>query len=336
MQNKIKIIGLIVFLIVLLQSSNQAFGQVSVNVKMDTNMLLIGDQTNITLEATFPDSLNVNMPIFSDTIIDKLEILNISDIDTINENNIIKITQEYLVTSFDSGWYAIPPINFAVNFPTANRTDTLQSAPLYFGVITMALDTANPNAIADIKAPIGAPVTFKEVLPFAGIGLGVLLLALLLYILYIKYIKKEPVFIKKVKPKEPAHIIAYRDLDKLQKEKLWQKGLVKEFYSRLTEVIRVYIENRFEILAMESTTDEIIDAFKTNSDIDKELKDSLFDTLVRADFVKFAKASPLSDENEQSFNFAYKFVEKTKPVEILRDEDEKETDKTETDKTDKK
>ncbi len=323
-----KIAGILIFLIVLLQLSNHTYGQVTVNIKMDTSMLLIGDQTNVTFQATFPDSINVNMPIFSDTIIDKLEILNISEIDTINENNIIKLKQEYLVTSFDSGWYAIPPIDFTINFPKANRIDTLQSLPIYFGVTTMALDTANTNAITDIKAPIGAPITFKEILPYAGVGIGILLLAFIMYILYIKFIKKETIFVKKEKPKEPAHIIAYRDLEKLKQDMLWQKGLIKEFYSRLTDVIRIYIENRFGILAMESTTDEIIDAFRTNSDIDKDLKDGLFDTLVRADFVKFAKASTLPNENEQSFSFAYKFIEKTKPVEILIDKNENNTNNT--------
>ena len=325
MQSKIKIVWF-AFLVVLIQFSNQTFSQVTIEVKMDTGMMLIGDQTNVIFEATFPDTVIVNLPVFSDTIIDKLEILDISNIDTINDNQTITIRQEYLVTSFDSGWYVIPPIGFTIGFPKAGRVDTLQSAPIYFGVITMPLDTANAEAITDIKAPIDAPITFKEVLPFAGIGLGVLLLAFLVYILYLKFVKKEPVFVKKEKPKEPAHIVAFRNLDKIKQDKLWQKGMIKEFHSRLTEVVRVYIEDRFGILAMESTTDEIIDAFRKNKDVNKELKDSLFDTLVRADFVKFAKANPLANENEQSFDFAYQFIVKTKPVEVLRNEDEKEND----------
>lgn len=296
--------------------------QVLVEVKMDTNMMLIGDQTNVIFEASFPDSLQVDLPIFSDTIIDKLEILTISDIDTIRENSIIKIRQQYLVTSFDSGWYVIPPIDFALAFPALNRLDTLQSRPIYFGVSTMVLDTANADAVTDIKAPIDAPITLREILPFAGIAFGVLLVILLAYVLYLKFVKKEPIFVKKEKPKEPAHIIANRELDNLKSEKLWQKGHTKEYYSKLTEVVRVYIEDRFGILAMESTTDEIIDAFRISGDLTKELKDGLFDTLVQADFVKFAKANTLANENEQCLTFAYSFVAKTKPVEILRDEDE--------------
>lgn len=299
--------------------------QVTVSMKIDTNMLLIGDQVNLELEATFPDSTQVFLPIFSDTIIDKLEILDISNIDTVFSNGIYKIHQKYLVTSFDSGLYTIPPAKFVVNFIKGDFTDTLESSPIYFGVMTMKLDTANTNAITDIKLPIEAPITFKEVMPFIGIGLGVLLLIFIIYIFYIKYTKKESVFIKKEKPKEPAHIVALRNLDILKNEKLWQKGKVKKYYSELTDIVRVYIEDRFNINAMESTTEEIIDAFK-QVDIDKQLKIELFDMLKAADFVKFAKATPLADENEKNLEFVYQIVEKTKLVEKLIDEDNESED----------
>ena len=108
----------------------------------------------------------------------------------------MKIRQKYLVTSFDSGWYVIPPLNFIIVFPKTNRLDTIQSIPIYFGVMTMPLDTANVDAITDIKAPIGAPITFKEVLPFIGIGLGLMLLAFIVYILYVKLVKKKTIFVK--------------------------------------------------------------------------------------------------------------------------------------------
>jgi len=313
--------ALLVAMLLLFCSFTQA-QQVLVNVKIDTNIMLIGDQTNVTFEATFPESAMLSLPVFSDTIIDKLEILNISDIDTVKENGNIKIKQTYLVTNFDSGWYVIPPLNFTIGFPNMNRVDTIQSIPVYFGVMTMPIDTANANAITDIKALKNAPITFQEVLPFAGLGFGVLILAFLIYLLYLKLTHKEPLFIKHEKPKVPAHIIAFSELDKLKEDKLWQKGQVKEYYSRLTDIVRIYIEERYGILAMESTTDEIIDGFRISGTLDKELKDGLFDTLVRADFVKFAKANPLADENDESLKFAYKFITKTKPVEVLREEDE--------------
>lgn len=320
-----KFLNSIVVLIglILIQGTNLTMqAQVMVSAKLDTSMMLIGDQTKFRMEATFPDSVLVGFPIFADTIIDKLEILNITNIDTQKVDDGLKLVQEYLVTSFDSGWYQIPPLNFTITYPKSGRVDTLQSVPTFFGVMTMPLDTANANAIADIKKPMEAPITIQEILPIAGIGLGVVIFLFVAYLLYMKLARKKPIFVKKEKPKEPAHVIALRDLDLLQEQKLWQQGEAKAYYSRLTEIIRTYIEDRFSIPAMESTTDEIIDACHKSDELSNELKNDLFDTLTLADFVKFAKAITVATENETSLKFAYNFVLKTKPAEVLRDEDE--------------
>lgn len=318
---KLKNTGLLLIVFLSMFWVQNVHAQVMVEVKMDTNMLLIGDQTNFRLKANFPEQYNVAFPVFADTITKGLEVLNISPIDTNWLNGKLELTQDFLVTSFDSGWYEVPPLNFVIDFAGYQRKDTLQSNAVYFGVMTMPIDTTQPNAIADIKKPIGAPLTFKEVLPFVGYGLGGILLILALVLLILRLTRKEPIFVKKEKPKEPAHVIAYRELDELHEKKLWQKGKVKAYYSELTEIIRRYVENRYAIQALEMTTDEIVEAFRISGDLDKELKDGLFDLLVQADFVKFAKASTLADENENNYKFVYEFVNKTKPVVVLRESD---------------
>jgi hypothetical protein len=302
--------------------------QASMEVKMDTNMLLIGDQTYLTLQVQHPANYTVEFPLFSDTVINTLEVLDVLPVDTLQAENLFTITHKYLVTSFDSGWYKIPELDFVFKQNQSAYPDTFQSQPVYFGVMTMPLDTVNTNVITDIKAPIEAPLTFKEILPLIGFGLGGLVALVLLYFLYLVLITKKPVplLTKKEKPKEPAHIIALRDLDLLKDKKLWQQGGVKEFYIELIDIVRTYIEDRFEVPAMEMTTDEIIEAFGKNKAIDKDLKNNLFDLLMRADFIKFAKASALPDENEASMQFSYHFVVQTKPVVELREgaESEKE------------
>lgn len=298
--------------------------QVSLTASMDTNMLLIGDQTKFTLEANVPKGYQVNFPLFTDTLINKLEIVEILPIDTIIENESWKIKHQYLVTSFDSGWYAIPPFPLSfVNDKGVSLRDTLWTKPLYFGVVTMPLDTTNTDAIADIKKQAEAPITFREIMPFLLIAMGSLLFLILAWLVYKKWIRKEKIFVKKEKPKDPAHIIAFKSLDALKQEKLWEKGQNKAFYSALTDIIRTYIYDRYGMGAMEMTTDEIQNEFFNNKLIDKELVKELYAILVNADFVKFAKATTLSVENENALKFAYDFVIKTK------EEEEKEDDKKE-------
>ena len=162
--------------------------------------------------------------------------------------------------------------------------------------------------------PYKAPLTFREIVPYLGIGLGVLIIVAFLIYYFVKRKKNEPVFVRKPKPKEPPHIIAYRELDRLKKEKFWQKNLIKKYHSEVTEVVRTYIEDRFYIRAMEQTSNEILASFKQTQFIDSILFDALKKMLQLADMVKFAKAIPLADENEQSLKEAYMFIDKTKQV----------------------
>lgn len=308
-----------------------ANGQVNVSATMDTSMMLIGDQTNMRLEASFPQGYSVAMPIFADTVIRKLEVIEAGKVDTAFTDGILRLNQKYVVTCFDSGWYAVPQLPFVISQPDG-FTDTIYSAPIYFGVMTMPLDTANANAITDIKPMEDAPFIIKELVPYVKIAfLVILALAIVAFIIYVivKRKRDEPIFVKP-KPQEPAHVVALRKLDLLKEQKLWQRGLVKEYYTSLTEIVRIYLFGRFGLQAMESTTAEIMQLTKSVAEIDKDLRKGLQDLLERADFVKFAKAQAEANENEASFEFVEHFVLTTKPVEQLRDEDDGEsTQKTE-------
>jgi hypothetical protein len=183
----------------------------------------------------------------------------------------------------------------------------------------MVIDTT--RGLTDIKMPYGAPVTLKEVTPYI---LGVMLIgAIIFLILYsIKRKKKnKPFFAMPVKPKEPPHIIALRELDRIKNEKIWQKEKIKQYYSEVTDVLRNYIEERFEIPAMEQTTHEILESFKYRRDLLGEKSfQNLSQILSLADLVKFAKYKPLPDDNNLTLVNSYFFVNETKKEEIRKPE----------------
>ena len=112
-------------------------------------------------------------------------------------------------------------------------------------------------------------------------------------------------------PQEPAHVVAFRELKKLEEDELTKKGLIKEYYSRLTGIVRTYITRQFSIHAMESTTSEILEAFAVQNTGDRKLLDTLESLLMLADLVKFAKEDPTREENETHLRNAYDFVERT-------------------------
>ena len=113
--------------------------------------------------------------------------------------------------------------------------------------------------------------------------------------------------------KEPAHIVAIRELEKLSNQKLWQNGKVKEYYSRLTEILREYLDGRYGVGAMEMTSDEIVAAMKA-AEVEPKYITKLGELLSESDLVKFAKYIPSEECHEESYNTVYYFVEESKEV----------------------
>lgn len=120
----------------------------------------------------------------------------------------------------------------------------------------------------------------------------------------------------------PPHEKAYAKLSKLREKELWQKGDIKKYQSELTYIIREYLEGRYDIAALESTTDEIIKSLmREMSNSDDVI--SLRRILQVADLVKFAKAKPEENIHEAFMNEAVSFVDRTKieTVTELSDDD---------------
>jgi hypothetical protein len=315
-QYKIKL-----FVVVLLFSGLffEADGQrVKVSATLDSLRILIGDQINLKLVVEKPAGWKVDFPQIPDSLAGKIEVLKKPAIDTIRmKDENLKLIQNILITCFDSGQYRIPPFKFDIREP--GKTDSLFTDWLVLNVMTFKIDTT--KGPVDIKPPFEAPLTLKEVTPYI---LGIILIgALLFLILYsIKRKKRnQPLFVRPAKPKEPAHLVALRELDRIKEEKIWQKDKIKEYYSEVTGTLRVYIEDRFGIPAMEQTSGEILTSFQISRNLipDKTLQ-YLIKILPLADLVKFAKYLPLPDDHSIVLANAYLFVNETKPEEEKKPE----------------
>lgn len=297
---------------------NAAAQDVSAIAKMDSVAMLIGHQTKLTIELSKPADAIIAFPIVLDTLVDKVEVLERGLVDTVFlGNNREVLTQELLITSFDSGFYYLPPFEFEIQ----NGGGTIESNPLALKMYTYQIDSI--QGLFDVKPVKEIPYQFREFAPYLAIWLGVALLVLLCIFLYRSHKNKTPLFAPPPKPKEPAYITAFRELERMRVEKLWQAGKEKEYYTDLSVTLRTYIEGRFDVLAMEQTSDEILRDIKDklNAEEYKRIKD-VFEI---ADLVKFAKMIPPSEESERCIKDVYAFVDKTKFVpEIEVDEEEAE------------
>ena len=290
---------------------------VKVKASIDSTHILIGDQIKLNLEIEKPSDMDILFPVVPDTLNKHIEVVKKLPLDTlmIKDKDRIKLTQSYLISSFDSGRHVIPSFTFIIRHN--NMKDSISTAALNLEVLTMKLDTT--KGPVDIKTPYGAPVTLKEVTPYI---LGTMLIGAILFFLfyYVRWKKKKvPLFVKPEKPKEPAHVIALRELDRIKTQKLWQQEKIKQYYSEVADTIRTYIENRFDIPAMEQTSAETIGIFKQNKElIDSNSLNEIQHILSLADLVKFAKYTPLPDDNNLTLMNAYFFVNQTKKEEAVK------------------
>lgn len=282
----------------------------TVSSELDSASIQIGEQARLRLSVARPANLEVTVPILSDTITQGIEIVEIVKPDTLQlGNERIQVNYDYLVTSFDSGFYFVPSYTYAA------AGDTLQTQPLGLSVTTVAV---NPDTddIKTIKPIMDAPFYWSELFTWVGYGLLVLVLIAVIVLLLLKYVfnKKVPFISATPPPVIPPHIVALTRLEEIKAAKVWQTGNPKAFYTDVTDVLRVYLEGRFAINAMELTSDEIMAVVKKEPELD-EVRAKLRQLLELSDLVKFAKMVPLENENESSLLIAFEVVESTKPQE---------------------
>lgn len=284
-------------------------GNVTFKARLDSATLLMGKTTTLHLEITqdkdargfFPDEQ-------LDTLSAMVEIAERTKADTTDlGNNRIQINRDLILQSFDSGMWIIKPIPYVVNGDTAFCNQ--------LSLKVLPVDVSKMQDVHDIKPVEDVPFNLVDWLPnYWWLWLLALLLIGAGIWAYRKFYKKGINPLKAVKKRLPPYEEAMINLQRLKEAKLWQQGQEKEYFTGLTDILRVYIDRRFHINAVEMTSTQIIETLKKNEET-KAVNEQLEMILEVADIVKFANARPLADDNEVAFQRAVNFVEETKPVE---------------------
>ena len=205
-----------------------------------------------------------------------------------------------VIAPFEEGTYHLPPI------PVLRGRDTLVFEGLQMEVKTMPVDTATFQ-IHDIKEQMRYPLTFKELLPWIG---GVLLFAALL-VLGIRTVRRRRQGGAAAEHRDPAYIVALRELDKWRGDAFWAPEKQKAYYSGITDALKTYMEDRFGVDAPEMTTAELFEALKGAEDLPADLREEMREVFECADYVKFAKHVASQEENARALPTAVRFVTST-------------------------
>lgn len=278
-----------------------------VSAELDTTTIALGDQTILHLRADVPDGRSVRFPDLTDTLTEKILIVESVPADTaLAASGRRSITHRYVITSFDAGTHEIP------SFPVTVGDSTYRTRTLPLQVEPVAIDTS--QAIYDIKQPLDVSYTWvdwlRDNLTWIVLALAVAALATAGW-RFLKNRKKTPAPAPvEVAPTLPPNELALGKLQALRDQKLWQQGATKAYYSELSDILREFLELQYRIPAPEQTTDEIISAL-TAGGLAESQKSRLRQVLALADLVKFARQQPLHTDNEHCMEQAINFVKET-------------------------
>ena len=282
----------------------------SVHAKIDATSITVGDQIRMFIEARHDNGGGTMIwPQIPDTF-NSLEIVERNPIDTTVNGTVSVYKQRLLITGFDSGMFQIPSFRFQV-VPNQGDPYALLSDSFFVSVTTVPVDTSKPfEPIKEIKE---VKTTWRDYIWYI-IG-GLILLALTGFVIWY-FRKHKKVAIPQFIPKAPAETPqekAMRRLQDLEQQQLWQQERVKEYYSGLTDILRMYIEELYRIPAMEYTSDELLDAAAAHPQMHPHVE-RLRTILRTADMAKFAKAKPLPQEHTACLEATKFFVQQTMAV----------------------
>lgn len=305
----------------------------TISSRLSADTIMIGDRVTLTIEVDADMMQHIVFPTFDFTQTEgaeqqepSIEVITDFAPDTVQqEGRRMLLRKRYEMAVYDEGIYKLGKAQAL--YLDKNLIDTLfadREEELF--VKTFQIDTTM-KTVRDLKPQKTLKLRFAEFGGYLGISFaGALLLAAVIYLL-VRYLHKRGKHLSdlfKPAPPVPAHIVAIEALEKLRNEKLWQNNKHKQYYSALSDILRTYLAGRFEVGAMEMTTDEIAEALRS-VEIEQKSKMDLLSVLRDADLVKFAKATPAAEDNELAYDKSFYFVENTKPVEVVEEEEDEPT-----------
>ena len=286
--------------------------QVTVEARIDSLQMLVGQQTGITIDVSCDGKATVELPTFQkgQQLAPGVELVEMMAADTtkLDDGHRMQVTRKYIVTAWDSSFYYIPPMKVRVN----NKEYLTKNLALK--VYTLDVDTLHYDQYFGPKDVMDEPFSWDDWKPvIASLVLILLLSGLAAYLVYILRTGKPLIRIVRRKRKEPAHKVALTAIERIKTERTWAQEDSKEYYTQLTDTLRTYIQERYGFSAMEMTSGEIIE--RLTQENDEEALAELRELFQTADLVKFAKWTTLINENDANLMTALEYINQTKQEE---------------------
>ncbi len=276
------------------------FAQNPVSSTVDSTAIHIGSAFTYTIIAQGDNTSKITFP--ESQLIGDFEVLESSPVDTLIQDKNTAYSKKYLLTQFDSGSYNISRQSVYINGKNY-QTDLHK-----IDVLPVVVDTLK-QPMYDIKPVIGGTVDTSNLIYYILSIVLVLIIGGLIYWWINRKQKKN--LTEEDLYKTPLEKVL-KELHLLDEKRLIANGSIKAYYSELTDIVRDYTEEIFEIPAKESTSSELIQhLFRVTQDkkvnISRSMINRLNSVLKNADLVKFAKMEPAISEIDADRRVAEEF-----------------------------
>ena len=288
--------------------------QVTVEAVIDSIEMLIGEQVHVTVTATMKEGAKSEFPVFKPTqeLIPGVEVLSSTELGAKGkENGFVDRSVVYTLTSFDDTLYYLPPFVVKVD------GKPYESKSLALKVLGVEVDTLHAEQFFGPKDVQDNPFQWSDWSTLFWLSVLLLLLMAIGYYFYLRLRDNKPIIarIRIVKRLLP-HQKAMKEIEQIKADKMQNSENAKEYYTKLTDTLRKYIEDRYGFNAMEMTSSEIIDrleqAMADDAQAAETMKAELRQLFTTADLVKFAKYSTMINENDANLVSAIDFINQTK------------------------
>ncbi len=280
---------------------------VTVTSAVDKSRITIGDLIEYTVKVSHRKDVKVEMPGLGANL-GGFEIRDYRVDEPNQEAGRTISVYRYTVSTFLTGDFEIPPLTIRYTLPGSAKPGTLATEKIKIRVESVKPSEAGD--IRDIKPPVEIPLDWKRIAVWVGAGAGLVALAIVGFLWYRRRRQGKGLLPVRQEPPRPAHEIAFEALARLEASDLLARGEVKAFYIEVSEIIRRYVEGRYGFVALEMTTEELLDALK-RAGVDTEIHELFRVFLDRCDLVKFAKYEPRAESHPEILALARQIVERT-------------------------
>ena len=310
---------LYILIVLMLGINLSAQRSISFSLVSEKNKIEIGDELNVSMRVTFPSSIapsTIQFPVLEEglSINDTIDVLKVqpskSESGSDNQGNPnITWQQNFTVGIYAGGNIEVGP--FQIIIGAGETADTILSNVATISVSTPELQ--EDKGFVGIKGieedPFSAWEKFIMWLKEYWLWILIPIVVIIGTIFLIKFINKKPEERRAPVPVLPLPIVLLNKLEKIDEENLWQQGNHKAYYSDVTDVIRRFLEYKYQIATLEKTSDEILNSL-TLSSINKNDYNQLKNLFSLATMIKFAKSMPMAEENIQAMTIAKGLINK--------------------------